>query len=78
MTKIRFSIPGAGNGFRSLLTKITVFDISGKTVARLLNSELASGEYETEFNAAGLSSGIYFYELRAGEMKLTNKMVLVK
>lgn len=31
-----------------------------------------------EFNASGLASGVYFYELNAGGMKLVNKMVLVK
>ena len=78
VTKIRFSIPGAGSGSRSVFIKLKVFDISGKTVAQLINNELAPGEYETEFNASQLSSGIYFYELSAGGMKLTNKMVLVK
>lgn len=78
VTKIRFSIAGAKSGFRSVMTKLTVYDISGKKVAVLVDSELTAGEYETEFNASGLASGIYFYELNAGGNKLTNKMILVK
>ncbi|NOS83670.1 MAG: T9SS type A sorting domain-containing protein [Ignavibacteria bacterium] len=78
VTKIRFSIAGVNSGLNSIFTKLTVYDVSGKTVTQLINSELAPGEYEADFNASGLSSGIYFYELSAGGMKLTNKMVLVK
>lgn len=77
-TKIRFSIPGAKTGFNSVFTKLFVYDVNGKLVKRLLNSELKAGEYEIEFNAAGISSGVYFYELNAGGVKLVNKMVLVK
>ncbi len=78
VTKIKFSVAGVRSGLNNVFIKLTVYDISGKTVAQLINSELAPGEYETEFNASGISSGIYFYELSAGGMKLTNKMVLVK
>lgn len=77
-TKIKFSIPGAKTGFNPVLTKLFVYDISGKTVKQLISSELRAGEYEIEFNASGLASGVYFYELNAGGMKLVNKMVLVK
>ncbi|MEO8513619.1 MAG: T9SS type A sorting domain-containing protein, partial [Ignavibacteria bacterium] len=77
-TKIRFSIPGAMSEFRPVLAKLTVYDILGKKVSELVNEELKAGEYEVEFNAANLPSGIYFYELNAGGMKLTNKMILVK
>lgn len=78
VTKIRFLIAGVNSGLNRLFTKLTVYDLSGKTVTQLINSELAPGEYEADFNASGLASGIYFYELNAGGMKLTNKMVLVK
>ena len=78
VTKIRFSIARVNSGINSIFTKLTVYDVSGKTIAHLINSELVPGEYETDFNASGLASGIYFYELNAGGLKLTNKMVLVK
>ncbi len=73
-TKIKFSLPLRNSG----ITVLTVYDISGKLVKQLVNSQLSPGEYEIKFNAAGLASGIYFYELKAGDIKLVNKMVLVK
>ena len=78
VTKIRFSIAGVKGTSGNVFTKLTVYDITGKTITQLINSELVPGEYETDFNASGLASGIYFYELSAGGMKLTNKMILVK
>jgi hypothetical protein len=78
VTKIRFSISGSQGGNKPVMTKLTVYDILGKKVVMLIDNELAAGEYETDFNASGLPSGIYFYELSAGGMKLTNKMILVK
>ena len=44
----------------------------------LVNEEKPAGEYEVEFNAANLPSGIYFYQLRAGEFTETKKMVFLK
>lgn len=78
VTKIRFSVPSGYSGSAGMLVKLSVYDITGKLTSVLLNSVLEAGEYETEFNASQLSSGIYFYELNAGGLKLTNKMVLVK
>ncbi|HMQ79039.1 MAG TPA: T9SS type A sorting domain-containing protein [Ignavibacteria bacterium] len=78
VTKIKFSIAGVKGTSGNVFTKLTVYDIGGKTITQLIKSELVPGEYETDFNASGLASGIYFYELNAGGMKLTNKMVLVK
>ncbi|MCC6866602.1 MAG: T9SS type A sorting domain-containing protein [Ignavibacteria bacterium] len=73
-TKIRFLIPLNNIG----KTKLIVYDINGKFVKEIVNSELTAGEFEVEFNAAGLSSGIYFYELTSGNTKLVNKMILIK
>lgn len=72
-TKIRFDIP-KGNQ----LVKLTVYDIAGKEVARLINQELSAGVYEYEFNGASLSSGMYFYRLEAGNFIETKKMILIK
>ena len=61
-----------------------VYDVLGNEIASLVNQELSSREYEVDFNAAvthqiALSSGIYFYQLFAGESLFqTKKMILLK
>ena len=60
---------------------LKVYDILGKEVATLVNEESATGgagEYEVEFNGANLPSGIYFYQLKAGNFVETKKMVLLR
>lgn len=71
-TKIRFEIPSFGE------VKITVYDASGKERAVLTDGTLRAGIYETEFNGAGLSSGVYFCRMEAGSFGETIKMILVK
>ena len=44
----------------------------------LVNVELPAREYDVEFNSKGLTSGVYFYQLRAGNFIQTKKMVLLK
>lgn len=74
-TKIKFEI-AAGNQRSEV--KLSVFDLSGKLVAALVNQTLRAGTYEYEFDAGNLSSGIYYYELTAGSFKEIKKMVLLK
>lgn len=57
---------------------LAVYDILGNKIATLVNKELVPGEYEVEFNADGLPSGIYFYKLHSGNYSDTKKMVLMK
>jgi len=57
---------------------LKVYDVLGNEVATLVNEEKSSGNYEVEFNASGLTSGIYFYQLQAGSFVETKKMVLLK
>jgi len=71
-TNISFTI--AESGFTSL----KVFDVLGNEVANLTNKEKPAGTYEVNFDAAGLTSGIYFYQLRTGSFIQTRKMVLLK
>ena len=77
VTKIRFEIPSSVSGQKSEV-RLSVYDIAGKEVARLVNEELQPGIYEYDFNGKGLSSGMYFYRLEAGSFVGTRKMVLVK
>lgn len=71
-TTIEFSLN------RSSKTTLKVYDMNGKEVATLLNSNLNSGTYNVYFDAEELSSGIYIYELVSGEFSMTKKMVLLK
>jgi hypothetical protein len=58
-TVIGFTLPEKSR------TRLEVFDVSGRSVALLLDSELESGYHESVFSADGISSGIYFYRLAA-------------
>jgi ligand-binding sensor domain-containing protein len=58
--------------------QIKVFDILGRQVIDLVNEEKSAGSYNTEFNASHLASGIYYYQLRAGDYVETKKMILLK
>lgn len=59
-------------------TTIKVFDILGKEVATLVNEEKPAGEYQVEFDASKLSSGVYFYTLQANGFFASCKMLLLK
>jgi hypothetical protein len=50
----------------------------GREVATLVNEYKPAGKYETEFDAEALPSGVYFYELKAGDFLSTKKMILLK
>lgn len=71
-TKINFSMSVKGQA------ELTVFDMSGKVVATLVNSYLNAGSYEYEFNASNLASGVYFYKLVTNDFVSTKKMTLIK
>ncbi len=58
--------------------RLTVYDALGRKVATLVNKKQAPGNYTVQFDASKLSSGIYFYTLRAGEFTATKKMILMK
>jgi hypothetical protein len=71
-TKIKYSIPQSSN------ILIKVIDILGNEVATLVNEEKPAGTYEINWNAANLPSGVYFYQLKAGDFIQTKKMLLLK
>jgi len=81
VTKTKFEIPGQsaldGQNDNPLVT-LKVYDILGREIATLVNEEKPAGEYEVDFNATKLPSGIYFYQLKAGQFSETKKMVLLK
>ncbi|MFZ1519284.1 MAG: NosD domain-containing protein [Ignavibacteriaceae bacterium] len=57
---------------------LKVYDILGNEVANLIDEFKPAGRYEVDFDAFNLSSGIYFYQLTAGEFKETKKMMILK
>jgi hypothetical protein len=75
-TKIKFTLP------QNTFVRLKIFDVIGNEVATLINEEKPYGIYEVEFNYLNnglpISSGIYFYQLNAGNYKETKKMVLIK
>jgi hypothetical protein len=80
-TKIKYRIPQSpllGGDGRGGLVTLKVYDILGRENVTLVNEEKPAGEYEVEFNAANLPSGIYFYQLEAGSYSETKKMILLK
>jgi hypothetical protein len=71
-TKINYQIPEL-----SFVT-LKVFDVLGREVTILVNEELNAGKHEATFNASGISSGIYFYQIKANNYIQTKKMILMK
>jgi hypothetical protein len=57
---------------------LKIYDIQGKEVQTLLNENKKPGNYEINFNGTNLSSGMYFYNMTAGDFKETRKMFLIK
>ncbi len=62
----------------SSFVTLKIYDILGREVVTLVNEEKPAGNYEVEFNAANLPSGVYFYQLQAGDYVNTKKMILIK
>ncbi len=71
-TKIDFSLPVDSK------VSIKVYDITGKEAAIIMNSQMNAGYHTVNFNASGLSSGVYFYTINTGSYTKTMKMILAK
>ncbi len=79
-TKIRYFIPHVS------FVQIRVYDVLGNEIETLVNDEKPAGNYELTWKAANLSSGVYFYQIRAidpstssGQVFIqTRKMILLK
>ena len=79
-TKISYVIArsAATRQSQELSVRLTVYDVLGRKVVTLVNKQQAPGNYSVRFNASKLSSGIYFYTLRAGSFTATKKMILLR
>ncbi len=71
-TKIKFSIPSSG------FATLKIYNALGEEVAVLLDKEFTAGTYEVNWNATGLPSGVYFYQLKTEGYVETKKMILLK
>ena len=71
-TTSRFELP------RSSDVRLSVYDMLGREVSVLVNERRDAGVHEAKFDASGLSSGIYFYRLQAGDFVQSRKLLLLK
>ena len=71
-TSIKFTIPESGR------IKVKIFDVLGNEVRTLLDETRSPGTYEINFDASGLSSGVYFYSMESGKFHSVRKMILMK
>jgi len=71
-TEIQFALPRAAD------IVLNVYDVTGRLARTIANGKFPAGEHRVSFDATGLASGVYFYQLRAGDTRLAKKMLLLK
>ena len=76
-TTIRFTIPLVGAN-RNTPVLLKIYNVLGNELAIIINEDLAAGNYNVEYDASNLPSGIYFYTLTTNDFSETKKMTLVK
>ena len=72
VTTIEFSLPRSGR------TTLTILNVLGEEVARLVDNEVQAGNHIVQWNASAVPSGMYFYQLRSGNFLQTMKLLLLK
>jgi hypothetical protein len=71
-TNIRFRISDP------VFVSLKVYDVLGNEIAKIVNEEMQAGSYSAEYDARNIPSGVYFYQLRAGNFIETKKMTILK
>jgi hypothetical protein len=71
-TNIKYTIPQSGR------VTLTVYDLMGSEIAKLLDRYQEAGSYDVIFQPKDLASGIYFYTLTTGNFTATKKLILLK
>ncbi|MGD1046671.1 MAG: T9SS type A sorting domain-containing protein [Bacteroidota bacterium] len=71
-TTISFSLPSKS------FVSLKIFDLIGREVATIISEEMLPGNYSRQWNAASMSSGVYFYRLQAGIYIETKKLILLR
>jgi len=84
-TRIRFDIRQTDsrkqkieNSNQGIVTKLIIYDVTGREVQTLVNEVLPPGRYEVTFDGSGFASGVYFYQIVSGSFVETKRMILVK
>ncbi len=81
ITKIKFNIAPLSRGVgeaRGVWTELKIYDITGREIQTLVNENLNAGTYEVTFDGGNYASGVYFYQLRAGDFIVSKKMLMIK
>ena len=71
-TVISYSLPVSSE------VTLSVYNMLGELIATLVNSYQEAGFYSINFNATGISTGVYFYKMQAQNFIMTNKMLFLK
>jgi hypothetical protein len=71
-TTISFNLPTKS------FVSLKVFDLTGREVATIVSEEMSAGSYSKQWNAANMSSGVYFYRLQTGSISITKKLIFLK
>ncbi|MBD3233325.1 MAG: T9SS type A sorting domain-containing protein [candidate division Zixibacteria bacterium] len=71
-TSISFEIPAASD------VKLDIYNIKGQRVSTLVNGRIDAGKHTVSWDASDYSSGVYFYNLSAGDKVVTKRMTLLK
>ena len=71
-TNITFSLDKLG------AVELKVYDLNGREVATIINKQMSAGRHTVQFDGSHLSSGVYYYRLKANDQVLTKRMTLVK
>jgi len=71
-TLIRYDLPAF------VPVELSIFDISGRTISKLVDEYQGVGKHEVKFDATGLASGVYIYWIKAGNHTAYDKMILMK
>lgn len=72
ITRIKYSVP------KQSFVSIKIYDVLGREVKTLVNEMRTAGNYEVDFNASYLASGVYFYRMESGDFTDVKKFVLLK
>ncbi len=71
-TRIEFRLPASNK------VTLSIFDMLGRKTATLVDEQLTAGAYSIEWNASGFASGVYYYQLRAGDFSQTKRLLLLR
>ena len=60
------------------MVNVTIYDVSGRQVAELVNGQRSTGTYQVTWNANDLSSGVYMVHMISGDFSMIQKVMLIK